>query len=87
MLVFYDIAKRSEDPEFFRQIARELYELPLADWTPWEEYVFLPAMQRKTSGYVYSEKEREKLAELCEFAAEVYGHDGMSVEQMVAACM
>jgi hypothetical protein len=84
---YVDVAKKAHDPEVFREIARELIDLPHADWTFWEEDVWLPAMLRYGKGYVHSETEREKLAELCWLSEPMDGHDGMTVPQMVAACM
>lgn len=43
-------------------------------------------MLRKPAGYVYSENERNKLAELCWFSEEVHRHDGVSVEEMIVRC-
>lgn len=65
MLVFVDVEKRAEDPAVFRQIVQELVDLPFADWTPWEEGIWLPAMLRYRKDYMHSETERRKLAELC----------------------
>jgi hypothetical protein len=87
MPAYFDVEKLSEDPAVFRQIARELRDLPYSDWRPWEEYVFIPAMLRYSDRYIFSEKERRKLAELCWFADEVYDHDGISVERMVEICL
>ena len=86
MPIFADVFARSEDPVFFRATAGELYNLPFGAWTPWEEWVFLPAMLRYSKDYVYSEKERRKLAELCWFSEEVFEHDGVSVERMIEGC-
>lgn len=87
MPAYIDVEKKAKDPAVFRQIVQELTDLPFADWTPWEEWIWLPAMLRYRKEYVHSKTEREKLAELCWFAEPVYGHDGMSVERMVASCM
>lgn len=67
MPVYRNVFSRSLDPEIFRDIARELYDLPHGSWTSCEEDIFLPAMLRKPAGYVYSENERNKLDELCWF--------------------
>ncbi|MGY3130874.1 hypothetical protein ACVWZM_001556 [Bradyrhizobium sp. USDA 4501] len=86
MPIYADAFKRSEDPSAFLAIARELHDLPDADWTPWEEWEFLPSMLRKPKGYIFSEKERRKLAQLCWCSEEIYGHDGVTVEVMIATC-
>lgn len=86
MPVYVDVFKRGQDPVVFRAIARELYDLPHGAWRAWEEDKFLPAMLRYSQGYVYSEKERRKLSELCWFSEEVYGHDGVTVVDMIARC-
>ncbi|QQN61488.1 hypothetical protein JIR23_17690 [Bradyrhizobium diazoefficiens] len=87
MTVCRDVFSRSKDPDVFRRIAQELYDLPFGAWRPWEEDIFLPAMLRKPKGYVYSETERLKLSELCWFSDEVHGHDGVTVEAMIARCV
>lgn len=87
MPIYTDVAKKSEDPGVFQEIAQELYDLVDGAWRPWEEDVFLPAMLRKPLGYIYSEKERAKLAELCGFSLECFEHDGMSVERMISICI
>jgi hypothetical protein len=87
MPIYADIFKRSDSPQIFREIVSELRDLPYSDWTPWEEHVFLRAMLRYSSSYIYSEKERKKLAELCWFSEEVYGHEGVSVERMITSCL
>ncbi|MGY3494387.1 hypothetical protein [Bradyrhizobium sp. USDA 4502] len=86
MPIYADVLRRAKDPDVFLSIARELYDLPDAGWKPWEEWRFLPSMLRKPQGYVFSENERRKLAELCWYAEEIYGHDGVTVEQMLAVC-
>jgi hypothetical protein len=86
MPIYRDVFSRSKDPVFFRTIARELYDLPNGAWRPWEEDIFLPAMQRYSKDYVFSEKERRKLAELCWLSEEACAHDGISVVEMIARC-
>jgi hypothetical protein len=86
MPVYVDVVKKAADPEVFRQIVRELLDLPYGNWTTWEEDIWLPAMLRYPKGYLYSETEREKLDQLCWLVEPMYGHDGMSVAQMIAAC-
>lgn len=86
MPIYRDVFNRSKDPVVFRTVARELYDLPNGAWRPWEEDIFLPAMRRYSKDYIYSEKERRKLAELCWFSEEAYGHDGISVVEMIARC-
>jgi hypothetical protein len=82
---FSDIATRAEDPFVFRQIARELLDLADADWTAWEEN-WLPAMLRYPDEHIYTEAEREKLAQLCWLCEPCFGHDGLSVREMIALC-
>jgi hypothetical protein len=86
MPFYRDVVHEAEDAEVFRQIARELYDLPHAGWTSWEEDIFLPRMLQRPRDYVYSEKERVKLAELGWFSEEIYDHDGIAVEAIIARC-
>ena len=82
---FSDVVTRAKDPVVFRQIARELLDLADGDWTAWEEH-WLPAMLRYPNDHVYTEAERKKLAQLCWLSEPCCGHDGLSVEQMIAVC-
>jgi hypothetical protein len=83
---FSDVAARAKDPLVFRQIAQELLHLADSDWTAWEEH-WLPAMLRYADEHVYTEAEREKLAQLSCLSEPCSGHDGLPVEQMIALCL
>jgi hypothetical protein len=82
---FSDVVTRAKDPFVFRQIARELLDLADGDWTAWEGN-WLPAMLRYPNDHLYTEAEREKLAQLCWLSEPRFGHDGLSVDEMIAIC-
>jgi hypothetical protein len=85
MILASDVAEKAKDPTFFRELASQLQQLQDSDWTEWE-WEWLGAMARKPCTYAYSEKERQKLAQIHSYAELFSGCDGLSVEAMVGAC-
>ena len=85
MPVYVDIFNRSEHPTCFAR--------PRASYTNYRTARGHFGRKENFAGddkgsrdYVYSEKERRKLSELCRFSEEVHDHDGVTVEKMIATC-
>ena len=85
MAALFDVARKSKDFRFFRELAARLLDLEHSDWTEWE-WDWLAAMASKPDSYEPSEREREKLAQIYSYSELCSGHDGLSVEQMVRNC-
>lgn len=85
MLFASNIAKQAKDGKFFRELARELQELPNSDWTEWE-WNWLGQEARRPESYSFSETEREKLAQIYSYVRLCSDHDGVTVAEMIRMC-
>lgn len=80
-----NVAKQAKDGKFFRELARELQELPHSDWTEWE-WNWLGHESRRPESYSFSETEREKLAQIYSYSRLCSDHDGVTVAEMIRVC-
>lgn len=85
MPLVFNIAKQAKDGKFFRELARELQDLPNSDWTEWE-WNWLGHEARRPESYSFSETEREKLAQLYSYSRLCTEHDGVTVAEMIRVC-
>lgn len=84
-MIFSDVAKKAKDKKFFREVARELQQLPQNDWTEWE-WNWLGQESRRPDNYSFSETEREKLAQVYSYSRLCTDHDGVTVAEMIRVC-
>ncbi len=80
-----NIVKQAKDGKFFRELARELQELPNTDWTEWE-WSWLGQEARRPESYSFSETERAKLAQIYSYSRLCTDHDGVTVAEMIGVC-
>jgi hypothetical protein len=80
-----NIAKQAKNGKFFRELARELLELPNSDWTEWE-WSWLGQEARRPESYSFSEPEREKLAQIYSYSRLCSDHDGVTIAEMIRVC-
>jgi hypothetical protein len=80
-----DIAEKAKDGKFFREFAGDLQRLDGNDWTEWE-WNWLGEMSRKRHDYKFSEREREKLAQIYSYSRPCSEHDGITVSEMIRIC-
>lgn len=80
-----NVTKQAKDGKFFRELARELQELPHSDWTEWE-WNWLGQEAQRPESYSFSETEREKLAQLYSYSRLCTDQDGVTVAEMIRVC-
>jgi hypothetical protein len=85
MTIYVDVAVKSKKRAVFRAIAQELLDLEHSDWNDWE-WNWLHSMLRYPKTHKYTEAERLKLDQLSWLSEPFTGHDGLTVEQMIATC-
>jgi hypothetical protein len=80
-----NVGEKAKNGKVFRQLADELQQLPRNDWTEWE-WDWLGEMARKGADYRFSEREREKLAQIYSYSRLCSEHDGLTVNDMIRVC-